>query len=169
MYIVPGMKLIPQPLNMACWYASTQMLIHWKMEQRQMSFANLIPPEHDAECAKLRDDNKGINNPQIVAMAKRIGLKAVPPLSPTAGAIEGWLKQYGPLWVNGRRHIVVMAGIMYLPIIGHQVLVYDPWPPTIGKIEWRDLGDWYFNGSSASTRDTSASVEAVFLYCPDDL
>src|SRR5687767_3124379 len=98
-YTVPDMKLIPQTMSMSCWYASAQMLIKWKEEQKQQSLANLISPEFDAECVKIRDANNGILNPQIVKTAKRIGLKAVPPLSPTPEALEGWFKQYGPLWV----------------------------------------------------------------------
>ena len=166
-YLVQGMTLIPQGLNMSCWYASAQMLITWKMEQRQQSIAGLIPPELDAECIKVRDDNKGIQNPAIITMAKRIGLEAIPPMTPTTDALEGWLKQYGPLWVNGKTHIVVIAGIMYFPMLGYYLLVYDPSPVNVGKIEWRSLTDWYLMGSSSSTRDTASSVETVFLYVPD--
>jgi hypothetical protein len=166
-YIVQGMTLIPQTKTMSCWYASAQMLINWKMEQRQQSMSGLIPPELDAECAKIRDNNSGIANPAIVKMAKRLGLAAIPPMTPTTDTLEGWLKQYGPLWVNGKTHIVVIAGISYTPTLGHQLLVYDPSPVNVGKIEWRSLTGWYLLGSSASTRDTSASVETVFLYVPD--
>ncbi len=166
-YIVQGMKLIPQTKTMSCWYASAQMLINWKMEQRQQSMVGLIPPELDAECAKIRDNNNGIANPQIVKMAKRLGLQAIPPVTPTTDALEGWLKNYGPLWVNGNTHIVVIAGIAWFPILDYQLLVYDPSPVSVGKVEWRSLTDWYLLGSSASTRDTSSGVEAVFLYVPD--
>ena len=164
-YEVPGMKLIPQQKSWSCWYASARMLINWRMEQSQMSFANLVPPELDKQCSKLRDDNKGITNPQIIAMAKRLGLVAVPPMSPTPEAIEGWLVDYGPLWVNGKTHIVVIAGIRPAGS-GHSVKVYDPSPMNIGKINWRSLAGWYAMGSSVSTRDTSASVQTVFLHCP---
>jgi hypothetical protein len=166
-YIVQNMTLIPQNLKMSCWYASAQMLIQWKMDQRQQSFKDLIPPELDAQCEKIRDDNNGIQNSQIIKMAKRIGLEAIPPMTPTPDALEGWLKQYGPLWVNGKRHIVVIAGIMYFPALGYYLLVYDPSPVNVGKIEWRSLTDWYLMGSSASTRDTGKDVETVFLYVPD--
>lgn len=166
-FIVQGMTLIPQTKTMSCWYASAQMLIHWKMEQRQQSIMNLVPPELDAECIKIRDANSGVVNPEILKMAKRLGLEGIPPMTPTTDALEGWLKQYGPLWVNGKNHIVVIAGIMWMPIIGHQLLVYDPAPVNVGKIEWRDLTDWYLLGNSSSSRDTSASVETVFLYVPD--
>lgn len=166
-YIVQGMKLIPQGMNMSCWYASAQMLINWKQEQRQQSMAGLISPELDAECVKIRDSNNGILNPAIVKMAKRIGLAAIPPVTATPETVEGWLKKYGPLWVNGKSHIVVIAGIATLPLIGTQVLVYDPWPVNVGKIEWRSYSDWYLSGSDVATRDTAADVEAVFLYVPD--
>jgi hypothetical protein len=166
-YIVQGMTLIPQKLSDSCWYASAQMLIHWKQEQRQASFANLIPPELDAQCVKIRDDNKGIVNPEILKMAKRLGLEAVPPLSPTPETIQDWLKQYGPLWVNGISHIVVIAGIMYITAFGYYLLVYDPSPVNVGTVGWRSLS-WYV-GSDVDSRDTSASVETVFLYVPDNL
>ena len=142
--VVPGMKLIPQTLAMSCWYASLQMLIKWKEEQRQVSFANLISPEFDAKCSAIRDANTGIVNPEIVKTAK-------------------------PLWVNGKSHIVVIAGIMYVPYLDYMVLVYDPWPVNVGKVEWRSLSDWYAGGTSVSSRDTGKDVEAVFLYVPDDL
>lgn len=166
-YTVQGMKLIPQALNMSCWYASAQMLINWKQEQRQQSMSGLISPELDAECAKLRDNNNGIANPAIIKMAKRIGLASIPPVTATADTVEGWLKQYGPLWVNGKTHIVVIAGISTGATLGTQVLVYDPSPVNVGKIEWRSYADWYLSGSSVSTRDTGKDVEAVFLYVPD--
>ena len=166
-YVVPNMTLIPQQLGMSCWYASMQMLVKWKEETEQKSFAHLISPEFDSECIKIRDSNNGILNPQILKLAKRLGLRHVPPVSPTPDALEGWFRTYGPLWVNGTSHIVVLAGIMYFPNLGYRVLVYDPWPVNQGKIEWRSL-DWY-TGGSVDSRDTGAGVEAVFLYVPDDL
>lgn len=168
-YAVQGMTLIPQNKTMSCWYASAQMLITWKMDQRQQSLADLIPPELDAECQTIKDDNKGIANPQILMFAKRLGLKSIPPMTPTVETLESWLKQYGPLWVNGKSHIVVIAGIMMFPAIGYQLLVYNPAPVNVGKIEWRSLTDWYLMGSTSSSRDTTKDVEAVFLYVPDDL
>ena len=168
-YIVSGMTLIPQALTMSCWYASAQMLIKWKEEQLQQSLSGLISPEFDAECQKIRDANNGLLNPQILATAKRIGLKSIPPSSPSPEALEGWFKQYGPLWVNGVNHIVVIAGISYTSSKGYSLLVYDPLPVNVGKIEWRSLLDWYAVGSSISSRDTGTDVEAVFLYVPDDI
>ncbi len=162
-YEVPNVTLIPQKLNMSCWYASAQMLIQWRQDQAQQSLGWLVPPNLDAECVKIRDGNAGIQNPQIVPMAKRLGLRAVPPMSPSLDALEGWLRNYGPLWVNGKTHIVVIAGINTQTMM---VKVYDPGPVNVGKIEWRSLVTWYAFGTDVSTRDTGRDVETVFLYVP---
>ena len=163
MYEVPGMRLIPQTMTMSCWYASAQMLIQWRQNMARQSLSGLVPPNFDAQCAAIRDGNSGIQNPQIVPMAQRLGLKAVPPMSPTMQTLEGWLRAYGPLWVNGKTHIVVIAGI---DTSRQMVKVYDPAPVSTGKVEWRSLVTWYAFGTSASTRDTSRGVNAVFLYVP---
>lgn len=162
-YEVPGMTLIPQTMRMSCWYASAQMLIQWRQNKTQQSLQWLVPPELDAQCAALRDGNTGILNPQIVRMANRLGLSSIPPMTPTAGLMETWLRTYGPLWVNGKSHIVVIAGINTEQML---VKVYDPAPVNIGKVEWRSLVTWYALGTSASTRDTGKDVEAVFLHVP---
>jgi len=159
-YIVPNMKLIPQDQNMSCWYASAQMLINWRREMTQSCEEGIFDPSEDSGSQTIYSLDQGIQNPQIVAMAKRLGLMAVPPLSPTEDALEDWLFTYGPLWVNGKRHIVVIAGIR-----PGEVLVYDPWPVKKGLVSWRSLDGWYI-GNDKDSRDTSRSVETVFLHCP---
>ncbi len=143
----------------SCWYASAQMLIQWRQEKTRQSISGLIPPEFDAQCAKIRDGDKGILNPQIVPMAKRLGLEAVPPMSPTLDTLEGWLKNYGPLWVNGKSHIVVIAGIDTSALT---VKVYHPGPVNVGGVNWRSLQTWYAFGTSVSSRDTSAESRQFF-------
>lgn len=160
-YEVPGMTLVAQEFTMSCWYASAQMLIRWKCEKFQMSLKDLVPPELDKECQQVRDGDQGIRNPQILPMAQRLGLLAVPPMSPSPDAIGSWLQQHGPLWVNGNTHIVVIAGIDG----DDSVKVYDPAPVNTGQIEWRSLTTWY-GGDSTSARDISQGVDTVFLYCP---
>ena len=55
-YEVPGMTLIPQQLDWSCWYASAQMLIQWKQDSLQQCLADLVPPDLDAMCRRIRDD-----------------------------------------------------------------------------------------------------------------
>ncbi|RDB06310.1 papain-like cysteine protease family protein [Runella aurantiaca] len=159
-YTVPNMKLIPQDKGMSCWYASAQMLINWRREMYQMSEMGILDPSEDAGSKSIYALDSGIQNPQIISMAKRLGLVAVPPLSPTEDAIENWLFQYGPLWVNGISHIVVIAGIK-----AGNVLIYDPSPVNKGSIGWRSLDTWYV-GNAVDSRDTANSVQTVFLHCP---
>jgi hypothetical protein len=159
-YEVPGMTHIKQNMTMSCWYASAQMLIQWRQDRTQESLQWLVPPDLDAECAKIRDANAGLSNPQILPMAKRLGLQSVPPQSPTPEGLEGWLRTYGPLWVNGKTHIVVIAGI---DTEAQTVKVYDP----AAGVDWRPLSTWYaFNKNAPDSRDTGSDVEAVFLYVP---
>lgn len=159
-YIVPNMTLIPQDKSMACWYASAKMLINWRRETTQSSEMGIIDPSEDEVSKSIYTLDSGIGNPQIIAMARRLGLVDVPPLSPTEDALESWLFQYGPLWVNGKSHIVVIAGIR-----AGNVLVYDPSPVNVGSRSWRSLSGWYI-GNNVDSRDTSRAVETVFLHCP---
>jgi LysM repeat protein len=163
LYEVPGMTLIAQQMRMACWYASAQMLIQWRQDKTQESLPWLVPPDLDAQCAAIRDADSGVQNSQILAMAGRLGLQSVPPSSPTPEGIESWLRTYGPLWVNGKSHITVIAGIDTDKLM---VKVYDPAPVGSGKIEWRSLSTWYATGNSVASRDTGSDVDAVFLYVP---
>jgi hypothetical protein len=78
------------------------------------------------------------------------------------------LKQYGPLWTNGKRHIVVIAGLRGSAAKGFEVKVYDPWPGV--GVGWRSLSGWYAGfdpcAFNASSRDAGREVEAVFLHAP---
>jgi hypothetical protein len=165
-YVVPRMKLIPQDKNMSCWYASGQMLIQWDRRVRRRTSAKHPDPSQVKRWSKLYDNNPGIGNPQILAFATDLGLEPVPPMSPTPAAIEKWLYDYGPLWVNGKTHITVIAGIRDTNK-SWELLVYDPALPHKKHGEWRDIATWYV-GDPRSGRDTTNAVEAVFLHLPAD-
>lgn len=159
-YVVTGMTRIQQTMNMSCWYASAQMLIRWRRDKTQSTEAGIVDPSEDPMSEAMKKSDTGISDAQIVAFAKRLGLEEIPPMSPTEAAIEQWLKSYGPLWVNGATHIVVIAGVR-----PGQVLVYDPAPGSPGGgVGWRSLSGWY-TGGAVDSRDVTASG-AVFLYCP---
>lgn len=160
MYVIPKMTHIKQTKSMACWYASAQMLVQWKRNTTQTTSSNLLDPSEDIASRKIWEVNSGITNPEILKFARRLGLREIPPMTPSAGAIKNWLCNYGPLWVNGISHIVVIAGVRNTGNDA-EVLVYDP----AFSIEWRSLSKWYV-GKNVDSRDTSGDVRAVFLYCP---
>lgn len=161
-YIVPDMKLIPQKQNMGCWFASAQMVIQWKREIARATLAANPDPSQIATTVGWEISNTGVTNPQVIQMARELGLHSIPPVTPTLPDVDHWLRRYGPLWTNGKSHIVVIAG---LDQGKGRVLVFDPWPPGKGKVEWRPFG-WYLNSPRPDSRDTSDAVEAVFLYHP---
>src|SRR5512132_4400293 len=110
-YVVPDMKLIPQDKNMSCWYASGQMLIAWRQRTTQMSELAQPDPSLVVKWSKLYDKNTIMTKEMIMSFANDLGLEVVPPQTPTLGAINNWLVWYGPLWVNGKYHITVIAGV----------------------------------------------------------
>jgi ABC-type bacteriocin/lantibiotic exporter with double-glycine peptidase domain len=162
MYMVPDLTLIPQQKNMACWYASAQMLIQWKRNRARATLMNHPDPSQVALTSTWEVANNGVTNPQIIRLAETLGLKTVPPMSLGLDGIENLLRLHGPLWTNGKSHIVVLGGA---DRANNKVLVYDPLPVGAGKKEWR-LYQWYISGGKIDSRDTSADVKAVFLYHP---
>jgi len=163
-YVVPSPLHIAQDKTMSCWFASAQMLIQWKRQRTNMTDARHPDPSESPKWSKLYADNTGINNGKIREFARDMGLVLVPPMSPTPEAILGWLRVFGPLWVNGVAHITVIAGIRG-PRNNTEVLVLDPARQSEFGGSWRNLRQWYVLDKH-SGRDTDASVEAVFLRLP---
>jgi Papain-like cysteine protease AvrRpt2 len=164
-YIVPNMKLIPQDKTMSCWYASGWMLIDWDRRTNLRTSSSHPDPSQVKKWGHLYDKNTGISNDKIKDFAEDLGLDFVPPMSPTPEAIQKWLIDHGPLWVNGKQHITVIAGIR--DTNGNlEVLVYDPAMPHKKHGEWRDFTKWYIM-DAFSGRDTANEVETVFLRLPD--
>ena len=161
-YVVPNMKLIPQDMKMACWYASAQMIIQYRREKEQQTSMYVVDPSENGVTAALRATDKGISDAQIVLLAEKLGLKRIPPMSPSTDALRKWLQSYGPLWINGVRHITVLAGIRDSDA-KTELLIYDPGPVNVGKIEWRDIS-WYTD-NTWSGRDTQTN-SGVFMYVP---
>jgi hypothetical protein len=162
---VHGVQLIRQDQTMACWFASAMMVLNWKERFRPGKAIQCTAI--DQKTIDIYKANNGLQNPQIIPLAKRLGLVPIPPQSPTIDGLVGWLRHYGPLWTNGVRHIVVIAGIRRIADNDYHVKVYDPWPSSPG-IQWRSLSGWYAGFDSSkrdnATRDTGADVEAVFLH-----
>ncbi|WP_374438718.1 peptidoglycan-binding protein [Inhella sp.] len=163
-YTVPSPVHIAQDKTMSCWFASAQMLIQWKRQRTQMTDARHPDPADSPKWSKLYSDNTGITNGKIREFGRDMGFAYVPPMSPTPEAIMGWLRAFGPLWVNGKRHITVIAGIRG-PRENCEVLVLDPGRPAEKNGSWRNLRTWYVLDKH-SGRDTATDVEAVFLRLP---
>jgi hypothetical protein len=163
-YTVPSYLHIAQDKTMSCWFASAQMLIQWKRNRTQMTDARHPDPSESPKWSKLYNDNTGISNGKIREFARDMGFAYVPPMSPTPEAILGWLRMFGPLWVNGVKHITVIAGIRG-PREDTDVLVLDPGNKVEFSGSWRNLRQWYVLDKH-SGRDTAGEVEAVFLRLP---
>jgi ABC-type bacteriocin/lantibiotic exporter with double-glycine peptidase domain len=163
MYLVPDVTLIPQTRSMACWYASAKMLIQWKRNSVRTTFADHPDPSELSQTVVWEVSNQGITNPQVIQLAKRLGLRAVPPQTPSLYVLDQLLRAHGPLWTNGRSHIVVIGGVDEGS--GGRVFVYDPWPVNMGKAEWRSFQS-YLSGTGPAVRDTGSDVQAIFLYHP---
>jgi hypothetical protein len=161
MYIVPGMVLIPQQDTMACWYASAQMLVQWKRSMAQATLQNNPDPSELGETVSWEVSNTGVVNPQIIRLAQLLGLRRVPPCSVTIDYLLTLLMSNGPLWTNGKSHITVIAGADEEKKL---IYVYDPWPPHVGRIEWRPFSSYVGGGNAA--RDTASDAQATFLYNP---
>jgi hypothetical protein len=86
-------------MDMACWFACAMMLLNWKERFRpgQSNFSRQI----DDTTLALYKRNQGLQNHQIIALAKRLGLGAVPPQSPSIDGLLRWMWTYGPLWTTG--------------------------------------------------------------------
>jgi Papain-like cysteine protease AvrRpt2 len=149
---------------MACWFASTMMLLNWRERHRPLS--GLVSPGIDAQTLAVYRANTGLANAQIIPLATRMGLTPIPPQTPTMEALRNWLATYGPLWTNGTAHIVVIAGIKQTAKHHYLLKVYDPWPGT--PVQWRDFRGWYEGASKKqrdnATRDVGLDVNAVFLH-----
>lgn len=163
-YIVPSYVFVQQDMEMSCWLASAQMLIRWKEKRTNRTDVRHPDPSTLASWSQVYRNNNGITNAQIKKFAEDMGFKMVPPMTATPNAIEQWLRWYGPLWVNGTRHITVIAGIRG-DVKNPEILVLDPEASVFSFGMWRNLYEYYRVDDYAGP-DHSATTPAVFLRLP---
>ena len=163
LFVIPDVPLIPQQKTMGCWYASAQMLIQWRRGRALATLAAHPDPSEVSETMRLHALNDGLNYGHVLSLAQSLGLRPVPPQSMTLAGLERLVVRYGPLWAHGVAHIIVIAGADNK---GDRIFVHDPWPPGIGKAEWRSYSHWFISGSAAGSRGTSRDVQASFLHHP---
>ena len=129
-YSIPDVPLIPQSKDMACWYASAQMLIEWR-RSRSLSCEMAHPDPSEVPVLQQKFlANDGLPPSQVNDLAKELGLQEVPPQTPSPGYIASMLQTYGPLWFAGlvpSGHVMVITGIA-----ANQIHINDPWPVNIG-------------------------------------
>jgi Papain-like cysteine protease AvrRpt2 len=131
-YSIANVPLIPQTQNMACWYASAQMLIEWRRIRTRMCEIAHPYPSEVPQLEAIFAANNGLPFGRTVELAKDLGLTPVAPMTPTPMAIESWLRTNGPLWFAGlfpSGHAVVITGIT----AGGDIQINDPWPPNAGR------------------------------------
>lgn len=129
-FSIPDVPLIPQTKTEACWYASAQMLIAWRRARTLMCEAAHPAPSDLASVRAAFIANHGLPAASFVPLAKDLGLKEVPPMTPSPGSVAVMLKRYGPLWFAGyypSAHVVVITGIS-----PSEVSINDPWPVNKG-------------------------------------
>lgn len=162
-YMVPGVPLIAQDNENACWYAGAQMLVQWKRNRTRLTSSAHPDPSEVPELANRHKD--GIAGPysEDVRMAKLLGLVAVPAQSLSITTVRELLQRYGPLWTGGTSHVVVIAGV-------HEgidkVYIHDPWPVNAGQRGWRSYTRWFIYGNTVSSVGAKPEYDVSFLYLP---
>jgi hypothetical protein len=146
-YEVPNLRLIPQDNDLACWYASAQMVIQWRRETRKMTEARLLDPSEEPQSIRMHANRDAIPWAQIRRFAQDLGLVPLPLMSPTTQALLDWVRRYGPIWADGMKyvaqggrivsygHVVVIGGVGTNP---DELLVLDP--EHGGSRTWRPMG-----------------------------
>src|SRR2546423_7533628 len=88
-FSIETVPLIAQTDTMACWYASAQMLIHWRREHTVSCEIAHPDPSEVPELVRVFVSNDGLSIGEVTTLAKDLGLRQGPPKTPTPGAIEG--------------------------------------------------------------------------------
>jgi len=163
-YTVTGVPLLPQTQSLSCWYASARMIVQWRRELCQQTFADEPAPDELPWAVSRQIANNGLQLVEMVHYASLLGFRTVPPQTPTLGGIEQWLRSYGPLWTAGLKvtatasygHVVVIVGVT-----GSQILIHDPEPVNVGSRVWRPTS-WLTTTLSLATQ----SIPTNFMHYP---
>ena len=163
-YQVPGVPLIPQTMEMSCWFASANMVVTWRRNELQACQVGQPSPWQVPSAVQRRADNNGLSLSSMLQFARDLGFEAVPPMSPTLDAIETWLKHHGPLWFAGEKsngakkygHVWVIVGRD-----GDQLTIHDPEPMNWGTVATVGVG-WL----TAALGGYAAFIPTNFLHYP---
>jgi hypothetical protein len=144
-YYKPPIRLVPQPTNVTCWAASTSMLTGMTVDQVVAK----------AKAAGVKCDNGLLNDSDQTdfantsLFARTFQLTMLAPMSWLPSALAQVLNVHGPLMMDtlwspqdyvskagSPGHMRVIAGMRGDGTAeGTTILLYDPWPPNVGKID----------------------------------
>jgi len=164
-YVVPNVPLIPQDKGMACWYASTQMLVQWRRVKTQSTEIAVSDPSEVPTAVAIYKGNNGLPFADFVRYARSMGLTPVPAMTPTLDLVGSWLARFGPIWAAGYKvppthtygHVFVIVGVA-----DKQLYIHDPEPMNVGTKQWV-AESWLDTLLSVGT---FADVTTNFLYIP---
>jgi len=153
---VPGLRLIVQHKDMACWYASARDGDSVEAEATPGGTAG--PPRSltGQGSDQLGGEQRRNHQPQVIRLAHPAS--AVPNTRAHPGSPEEVWTPLDQRAEAHRRHRSVDE-------VTGDLLIYDPWPPGLGKIEWRKF-KWYVGDTAPDSMDTSSDVQATILYHP---
>lgn len=167
-YLIPDVPLITQTETMACWYASAQMLIAWRRRRTRMSEIAHPDPSEIPELYRKFSDNNGMGVSMNIQLAKDLGLRALPFMTPTPDALADVLRIYGPIWCAGMfgrdrksGHVVVITGV----VTGF-VAYNDPWPGNGKKIVPYNE---FVKSLQPFKSNSAGNLAPTMLYFPDPL
>jgi len=130
--------LIPQPTNVTCWAAALAMVVSARDQTS-------TTPETVASAAGM-DTVTGYSWWDIRRAVSVWGLVEEGPRSAVPGEWARLLEEWGPIWiveVGAPYHAVVLGAVDGdgTPE-GTYVKIYNPWPPTVGAVEWKTFRDF---------------------------
>jgi ABC-type bacteriocin/lantibiotic exporter with double-glycine peptidase domain len=128
---------IRQTSAMDCWHAAVRMIYAYK---KKMS-PNPAPSLYQSGGGLAQAQNCA----SVAAMARQIGMQAVPLQPANEKQLEAALTQYGPLWLpltdaSGKRdpHIVVLTGVEK-----GKLYINDPAEPSnVSQQDNKKVRDW---------------------------
>jgi len=169
-YMVPNPVFVAQDKRESCWYAAAQMLIRWRRNQDGASNPRLVDPSEHSDGIYFRDQDQGLPDSKMRELARVLGLRWIPPMSPSPELVGSGLRRVGPLYVNCMAHAIVIVGIRSPlgPVRrSHEVRIHDPSPRDIGRAYWRSLAEMFQHGNLTSDAPiVGAQSNILFLYCP---
>lgn len=134
---VQKMKLVAQPKNGLCWWASCQMLYLWSQATGKGS---MVDPIADETGFKVRyDGNLNWFCGDNTYMANKMSMVTIPSLSLDFSSVNSALSSHGPIFTsvqknwngNNYAHAVVIGGVA-----DTGVFIYDPMPVGKGSSLW---------------------------------